>query len=36
MDLYLTSGNGSTVLGFNRVNTGGAPIEVIPFSVKAG
>ncbi|TFH33190.1 MAG: hypothetical protein E4G95_09930, partial [Bacteroidia bacterium] len=36
MDLFLTSNNGSTVLGFNRVNTGGAPVEVIPFSVKAG
>lgn len=33
MDIFLTSNNGSNVLGFNRVNTGGAPVEIVPFSV---
>jgi hypothetical protein len=33
MDFYFTNGSGSTVLGFNHVNTGLFPIEVIPFYV---
>ena len=32
-DIYLTKENGSAIFGFNRVNTGGAPIEVLPFTV---
>lgn len=32
-DIYLTKENGATLFGFNRVNTGGAPIEVLPFTV---
>lgn len=34
-DIYLSYDNGSTLFGFNRVNTGGAPIEVLPFTVAA-
>ncbi|TFG42679.1 MAG: hypothetical protein E4H43_02790, partial [Bacteroidia bacterium] len=36
MDLFLANSNGSEVMGFNRVNVGGPPVEVVPFSVKAG
>lgn len=32
-DIYLTNNNGATLFGFNRVNTGGAAIEVLPFTV---
>jgi hypothetical protein len=32
-DIYLSRENGTTLFGFNRVNTGGAPIEVLPFTV---
>ena len=35
MDIFLASNDGSAVLGFNRVNSGGAPVEVIPFKVNA-
>jgi hypothetical protein len=34
-DIYLSNENGTTLFGFNRVNTGGAPIEVLPFTVTA-
>jgi len=33
LDIYLTNNDVSTRLGFNRVNTGGAPVEVVPFTV---
>ncbi|MGW8317505.1 MAG: S8 family peptidase, partial [Bacteroidales bacterium] len=33
VDFYFTNETGSTVLGFNHVNTGLQPIEVIPFYV---
>lgn len=36
LDIYLTNNNGNTLFGFNRVNTGGDPIEVLPFSVGEG
>jgi hypothetical protein len=32
-DIYLSRENGTTLFGFNRVNTGGAPLEVLPFTV---
>lgn len=32
-DIYLTKDNGTTLFGFNRVNTGGAPAEILPFTV---
>jgi hypothetical protein len=32
-DIYLSRPNGTTLFGFNHVNTGGAPIEVLPFTV---
>jgi hypothetical protein len=32
-DIYLSDVDGSTLFGFNRVNTGGAPLEVLPFTV---
>ncbi len=32
-DIYLSKENGTTLFGFNRVNTGGLPIEVLPFTV---
>lgn len=34
-DIYLANENGNTLFGFNRVNTGGPPIEVLPFTVAA-
>ncbi|MBE0654218.1 MAG: S8 family serine peptidase, partial [Bacteroidales bacterium] len=34
LDIYLMNENGSGVIGFNRVNTGGYAIEVLPFTVK--
>ncbi len=34
-DIYLANENGNTLFGFNRVNTGGAPLEVLPFTVAA-
>ncbi len=34
-DIYLTNENGITLFGFNRVNTDGFPIEVLPFTVAA-
>ncbi len=36
MDIYLARDDGSTLFGFNRVNTGGDAVEVLPFSVGAG
>lgn len=35
MDVFLTSDQGTTLFGFNSVNTGGLPIEVLPFTVLA-
>jgi len=32
-DVYLTDSDGETLFGFNSVNTGGQPIEVLPFTV---
>jgi len=32
-DIYLTEEDGSTLFGFNSVNTGGAALEVLPFTV---
>jgi hypothetical protein len=32
-DIYLSKENGTTLFGFNRVNTGGSPLEVLPFTV---
>lgn len=34
LDLYLSNDAGTALLGFNRENIGGFPIEVIPFSVE--
>ena len=34
LDIFLTDNNGATLLGFNRENTGGFPIEVVPFSIE--
>jgi hypothetical protein len=36
LDIYLANTGGNTLFGFNRVNTGGDPIEVLPFTVGAG
>ncbi|MEZ5195706.1 MAG: S8 family serine peptidase [Bacteroidales bacterium] len=36
LDIYLANENGSTLFGFNRDNTGGNPIEVLPFTVGPG
>jgi subtilisin family serine protease len=36
LDIYLTNNSGNALFGFNRVNTGGDPIEVLPFTVGAG
>ena len=36
MDIYLARENGSTLFGFNRDNTGGAAVEVLPFNVSEG
>jgi hypothetical protein len=36
MDIYLANTGGTTLFGFNRVNTGGDPIEVLPFTVGPG
>jgi len=33
LDIYLTNDNGSVLLGTNRNNIGGDPIEVLPFNV---
>ena len=33
LDIYLTDNNGNALFGFNRDNTGGDPIEVLPFTV---
>jgi hypothetical protein len=33
LDIYLANENGTRLFGFNRVNTGGAPVEVLPFTV---
>jgi len=35
-DIYLSNDDGTTLFGFNRVNTGGAPVEVLPFNVAGG
>ncbi len=35
-DIYLANDNGTTLFGFNRNNTGTAPIEILPFTVKGG
>jgi hypothetical protein len=32
-DIYLTRQDGTTLFGFNRVNTGGPAVEVLPFTV---
>ncbi len=34
-DIYLANTNGSTLFGFNRMNVGGDPLEVLPFVVTA-
>ncbi len=34
-DIYLVNNQGVILFGFNRVNTGGPPIEVLPFTVQA-
>lgn len=34
-DIYLSDDEGNTLFGFNRVNTGGAALEVLPFTVAA-
>jgi hypothetical protein len=34
-DIYLSNENGNTLFGFNRVNTGGPALEVLPFTVAA-
>ncbi|MGB8717376.1 MAG: S8 family serine peptidase, partial [Rhodanobacteraceae bacterium] len=34
-DIYLANEDGTTLFGFNRNNTGGAPLEVLPFTVAA-
>ncbi len=36
LDIYIANSNGSTLFGFNRDNTGGNPIEVLPFTVGPG
>jgi len=36
MDIYLSNDDGTTLFGFNTVNIGGAPIEVLPFTVGPG
>lgn len=36
LDIYLTNNDGNTLFGFNRVNIGGDPIEVLPFTVGPG
>jgi hypothetical protein len=36
LDIYLTNNVGQALFGFNRVNTGGDPIEVLPFTVGPG
>ena len=36
LDIYLANENGTTLFGFNRDNTGGNPIEVLPFYVGEG
>ena len=33
LDIYLTYDDGITLFGFNRDNTGGDPLEVLPFTV---
>ena len=33
LDIYLSNANGSGLIGYNKVNTGGHPIEVLPFIV---
>lgn len=33
MDIFLSDNKGNSLLGYNRVNTGGAPVEVLPFTV---
>lgn len=34
-DIYLANTNGNTLFGFNRMNIGGDPLEVLPFVVTA-
>ena len=34
LDIFLTDNNGVSLLGFNRENVGGFPIEVVPFKVQ--
>lgn len=36
LDIYLANTGGNTLFGFNRVNIGGDPIEVLPFTVGEG
>ncbi len=36
LDIYLANDDGTTLFGFNRDNTGGNPIEVLPFTVGEG
>jgi hypothetical protein len=36
LDIYLSKDNGNKLFGFNRVNTGGDAIEVLPFTVSGG
>lgn len=33
VDVYLTDYTGKNILGYNRINTGSDPLEVLPFSV---
>ena len=35
LDIYLATNTGSTLFGFNRMNIGGDPIEILPFTVTA-
>jgi len=36
LDIFITDPTGTTLFGFNRFNTGGDPIEVLPFTVTGG
>ncbi|MDF1573490.1 MAG: S8 family serine peptidase, partial [Bacteroidales bacterium] len=36
LDFFLTGNDGTTLMGFNRINTGSAPIEILPFRVSGG
>jgi hypothetical protein len=36
LDISLINEDGSELMGFNRINTGGAPLEILPFRVLGG